>query len=96
MTAWLREVMKREVKFKRERRLMCLMGLEAIYPNLRLSIAALSQQGYPCLRRGLKIDRVNQIWSTDVTYIRLQASFIYLVKIINWHTYYVLSWRISS
>ena len=96
MTAWLREVMKREVNFKRVRRLMRLMGLEAIYPKPRLSISAPGHQVYPYLLRGLKIDRVNQVWSTDITYIRLQAGFIYLVAVIDWHSRYVLSWEIST
>ncbi len=96
MTAWLREVMKREVNFKRVRRLMRLMGLEAIYPKPRLSLSAPGHQIYPYLLRWLKIDRVNQVWSTDITYIRLQADFIYLVAVIDWHSRYVLSWEIST
>ncbi len=96
MTAWLREVMKCEVNFKRVRRLMRLMGLEAIYPKPRLSLSAPSHQVYPYLLRGLKIDRVNQVWSMDITYIRLQAGFIYLVAVIDWHSRYVLSWEIST
>lgn len=96
MTAWLQEVMKREVNCKRVRRLMRLMGLEAIYPKPRLSLAASGHQIYPYLLRGLMINRANQVWSTDITYIRLQAGFIYLVAIIDWHSRYVLSWEIST
>lgn len=96
MTAWLREVKKCEVNLKRVRRLMRLMGLEAIYPKPRLSLSAPGHQVYPYLLRGVKIDRVNQVWSTDITYIRLHAGFIYLVAVIDWHSRYVLSWEIST
>lgn len=96
MTAWLREVKKFEVNLKRVRRLMRLMGLEAIYPKPRLSLSALRHQVYPYLLQGVKIDRVNQVWSTDITYIRLLAGFIYLVAVIDWHSRYVLSWEIST
>jgi putative transposase len=96
MTAWLRDVKKREVNLKRVRRLMRLMGLEAIYPKPRLSLSAPGHRIYPYLLRGMKIDRVNQVWSTDITYIRLHAGFIYLVAVIDWHSRYVLSWEIST
>ena len=75
---------------------MRLMGLEAIYPKPRLSLAAPGHQVYPYLLRGVTIDRVNQVWSTDITYIRLQAGFIYLVAILDWHSRYVLSWEVST
>ena len=76
--------------------LMRLMGLEAIYPKPRLSLSAPGHQVYPYLLRGVKIDRVNQVWSTDITHIRLHAGFIYLVAVIDWHSRYVLSWEIST
>ena len=50
---------------------------------------------YPYLLRGLKIERVNQVWSMDITYIRLKQGFVYLCAIIDWHSRYVLSWRLS-
>lgn len=96
MTAWLQEEQRLPVNPKRVRRLMRLMGLEAIYPKPRLSLAAPGHQVYPYLLRGVTIDRVNQVWSTDITYIRLQAGFIYLVAILDWHSRYVLSWEVST
>jgi len=96
MTAWLREEKKFEVNLKRVRRLMRLMGLEAIYQKPRLSLPAPGHQIYPYLLRNVKIERVNQVWSTDITYIRLQGGFVYLVAIIDWYSRYVLSWEVST
>lgn len=95
MTAWLRQE-KYEVNLKRVRRLMRLMGLEAIYQKPRLSVPAPGHQIYPYLLRNLKIERINQVWSTDITYIRLQGGFVYLVAVIDWHSRYVLSWEVST
>lgn len=95
MTGWLRGAGHR-VNPKRIRRLMRLMGLEAIYPKPRLSQAAPGHQIYPYLLRGVKIERVNQVWSTDITYIRLLRGFVYLVAIIDWYSRYVLSWEVST
>jgi len=96
MTAWLIEVKKENVNVKRIRRLMRLMGLEAIYAKPRLSLAASGHRIYPYLLRGVKITRVNQVWSTDITYVRLQGGFVYLVAVIDWYSRYVLSWEIST
>lgn len=96
MTAWLNEVKQERVNVKRVRRLLRLMGLEAIYPKPRLSQAAAGHRIYPYLLRGVKIARVNQVWSTDITYIRLQGGFVYLVAVIDWYSRYVLSWEIST
>jgi len=60
------------------------MGLMAIYPAPRLSQPGEQNVRYPYLLRGMSIDRVNQVWSTDITYIRLQRGFLYLVAIIDW------------
>jgi putative transposase len=95
MTAWLRGN-GHPVNCKRVRRLLRLMGLEAIYPKPRLSLASPGHQLYPYLLRGLKITRVNQVWSADVTYIRLLSGFVYLVAIIDWYSRYVLSWEVST
>jgi putative transposase len=84
------------VNCKRVRRLLRLMGLEAIYPKPRLSLAAPGHQIYPYLLRGVKVTRVNQVWSADITYIRLLGGFVYLVAIIDWHSRYVLSWEVST
>jgi putative transposase len=80
---------------KRVRRLMRRMGLEAIYPKPRLSLPAPGHRIYPYRLRGLKIDRPNQVWGTDITYIRLHQGFIYLVAIMDWFSRYVLAWEVS-
>ena len=94
MTAWL-QTQGYAVNHKRVARLMHLMGLEAIYPKPRLSLPGIAPQKYPYLLRGLSIERVNQVWSTDITYIRLQRGFLYLVAILDWFSRYVLSWSVS-
>lgn len=78
------------------RRLMDIMGIAAIYPKKNLSIANKSHKKYPYLLRGLAITRANQVWSTDITYIRLKKGFVYLTAVIDWYSRYVLSWRIST
>jgi len=94
MRAWL-QTQGYEVNPKRVRRLLRLMGLEAIYQRPRLSTPAPGHRIYPYLLRGVMIARPNQVWSTDITYIRLWQGFIYLVAIIDWFSRYVLSWEIS-
>ena len=94
MTAWLRKKGYR-VNRKRVVRLMKVMGLEAIYPKPRLSVASKRHKIYPYLLRGVTVTRPNQVWSTDITYIRLKKGFIYLVAIMDWYSRYVLSWDIS-
>jgi putative transposase len=94
MTAWL-NTQGYPVERKRVTRLLRLMGLEAIYPKPRLSIPGVTQQRYPYLLRGMNIERCNQVWSCDITYIRLQRGFIYLMAVIDWFSRYVLSWEIS-
>ena len=96
MTAWLNEVKAESVNVKRIRRLLRVMGLEAIYQKPRLSQAAAGHRIYPYLLRGVKIERVNQVWSTDITYIRLQGGFVYLVAIIDWYSRSVISWEVST
>ena len=94
MTAWL-NTQGYPVERKRVTRLLRLMGLEAIYPKPRLSIPGVTQQRYPYLLRGMNIERCNQVWSCDITYIRLQRGFIYLIAVIDWFSRYVLSWELS-
>jgi len=84
------------VNHKRIARLMRLMGLEAIYPKPRLSKACKEQRKYPYLLRGLPIVSQNQVWSTDITYIRLRSGFVYLAAIIDWFSRYVVSWALSN
>jgi putative transposase len=84
------------VNRKRIQRLMRLMGIEAIYPKKNLSKPNLEHKVYPYLLRGLTIDRPNQVWCTDITYIRLQHGFVYLVAVLDWYSRKVLSWSIST
>ena len=94
MTAWLRSH-GYAVNPKRVRRLLRTMGLEAIYPKPRLSQPAEGHTIYPYLLRGVRVERVNQVWSADITYVRLAAGFVYLVAVIDWFSRYVLSWVVS-
>ena len=75
---------------------MRLMGLVAIYQRPNTSKAAPEHTKYPYLLGGLPIDRVNQVWCSDITYIPLAKGFIYLVAIMDWHSRAVLAWRISN
>jgi len=95
MTAWLVQ-QGQIVNEKRVRRLLRKMGILAVYPKPRLSQPVPGAQVYPYLLRGLPIARVNQVWSTDITYIRLLSGFIYLVAIIDWYSRYVLAWEVSN
>jgi putative transposase len=94
MTVWLRQ-QGYAVNPKRVARLLRMMGLETIYPKPRLSQRHPTHRIYPYLLRGVPITRVNQVWSTDITYIRLQGGFVYLVAVMDWFSRYVLSWAIS-
>jgi putative transposase len=91
MTAYLRRG-GYAVNPKRVRRLMRLMGLEAVGPRPRTSTAAPEHTVYPYLLRGLAITRPNQVWSTDITYIPLARGFMYLVAVMDWYSRYVLAW----
>lgn len=85
-----------DVNRKRVQRLMRLMGLEAIYPKPKLSMADRDHRIYPYLLRNVTIERPDQVWSTDITYIPLANGFMYLAAIIDWFSRYVLSWRLSN
>ena len=95
MTAWLRG-QGHPVNRKRLQRLMRVMGIEAIYRRPRATRPDSGHKVYPYLLRGLQIDKVNQVWATDITYIPMARGFIYLVCIMGWHSRYVLSWRLSN
>jgi putative transposase len=95
MASWLRS-QGHEVNRKRVQRLMRLMGLEAVYPKPNLSRRGAGHQVYPYLLRGVSIERVNQVWSTDITYLPLPQGFLYLTAVLDWHSRYVLSWRLSN
>jgi putative transposase len=94
ITAWL--VSQGEaVNRKRVQRLLRRMGLEAIYPKPRLS-ANRNHKVYPYLLRNVAIERVNQVWSADITYIPLPSGFMYLAATIDWYSRYVVAWRLSN
>ena len=84
------------VNHKRISRLMRLMGLEAIYQKPNLSQPNKENRIYPYLLTGLNINRPNQVWATDITYIPMERGFVYLIAIMDWYSRYVLSWRIST
>jgi putative transposase len=95
LRAWL--VQQGEaVNRKRVQRLLQIMGLEAIYPKPRLSLAGRGHRIYPYLLRGVSIERRDQVWSTDITYVPLVSGFMYLAAIIDWYSRYVLAWRLSN
>jgi putative transposase len=82
------------VNRKRISRLMAVMGIEAVYPP-RLSQAGQGHRIYPYLLRETTVVRVNQVWSTDITYIRMAQGFVYLVAVMDWFSRFVLSWSLS-
>lgn len=84
------------VNHKRVERLMKVLGLAAIYPAPRTSASAAEHRKYPYLLRNLPVERANQVWASDITYIRLQQGFVYLVAILDWYSRRVLSWRLSN
>jgi len=95
LTAWLVE-QGEAVNRKRVQRLLRLMGLEAIYPKPRLSQAGRGHRVYPYLLRGVRIERPDQVWSTDITYVPLEGGFMYLAAILDWYSRYVIAWRLSN
>ena len=84
------------VNRKQVQRLMRLMGIEGIAPKADTSRPAPEHATYPYLLRNVKVCRVNQVWSTDVTYIPMAHGFVYLVAIMDWYSRRVLSWRVSN
>lgn len=93
--AWWLGTQGYPVERKRVRRLMQVMGLETIYPKPHLSLPGPTEQRYPYVLRGMSIDRWNQVWSCDITSIRLQRGFLYLMAVIDWFSRYVLAWEPS-
>jgi putative transposase len=84
------------VNRKRVQRLMGILGLAGMAPGPHTSRPHPQQKVYPYLLRGVDIDRPNQVWSTDITYIRLARGFVYLVAIVDWYSRKVLAWRVSN
>jgi putative transposase len=95
LTAWLSN-QGEEVNRKRVQRLLRLMGVQAIYPKPKLSIAGRGHRIYPYLLRDVPIEQVDQVWSTDITYIPMASGFMYLAATIDWYSRYVVAWRLSN
>ena len=95
MVVWL-GTQGHPVNRKRVQRLMRILGLAAMAPGPNTSKKHPQNRIYPYLLRGLSIIRVNQVWSTDITYIRLAQGFVYLVAIIDWYSRKVLAWQVSN
>ena len=91
-------VMRRDgfvVNRKRVKRLMRVMGIAAIYQKPNTSLGHPAHKVYPYLLRGLVIDRANQVWCADITYVPMAKGFVYLVAVMDWFSRRVLSWRVS-
>jgi putative transposase len=84
------------VNRKRVQRLMAQMGLEAIFPRPRTTITGPTARVYPYLLRDRELTRVNEVWSSDITYVPMRHGFMYLTAVIDWYSRYVLSWRLSN
>ncbi len=96
MTEWLRR-QGHQVNPKRVRRLMRLMGLEAIYPRRKrgLSLPDKKHKIYPYLLKDVEINKPNQVWAADITYVRMYRGWLYLMAIMDWYSRYVVAWEIS-
>ena len=94
MTAFL-ERSGETVNRKRIQRLMALMGLEALYPRPRTTMAP-DARAYPYLLRDRELTHVDEVWSSDITYVPMRHGFMYLTAVIDWFSRYVLSWRLSN
>ena len=84
------------LNIKRIRRLMGIMGIEAIYPEPKTSLANKAHQKYPYLLRHVQITHPNHVWSTDITYVPMPTGFMYLCAIMDWYSRMILSWSISN
>jgi putative transposase len=84
------------VNRKRVQRLMAKMGLEAIFPRPQTTTTSTDGRVYPYLLRDRELTRVNEVWSSDITYVPMRHGFMYLTAVIDWYSRYVLSWRLSN
>jgi putative transposase len=96
IAAQLRRDTEIEIGRKRVRTLMEEMGIAAIYQKPNLSKNGASHPVFPYLLKGVKVIRPNQVWGTDITYIRLHGGFVYLVAYLDWYSRYVVSWKLST
>ena len=95
MTTWLRHE-GHTINRKRVQRLMRLMGLEGLAPRPTTTKPAPGHRVFPYLLRGVEITHADHVWSSDITYIPMRNGFLYLAAILDWHSRYVLSWRLSN
>lgn len=95
LAKWLQD-QGEQVNRKRVQRLLRVMGLEAIYPKPRTSMPGVGHRIYPYLLRGVEVARVDQVWSTDITYLPIAKGFMYLAATIDWYSRYVVAWRLSN
>jgi putative transposase len=95
MTVWLTQ-QGFAVNRKRVQRLMRLMDIEAIYPRPKTTAASQEHRKFPYLLRDRVIERPNEVWAADITYIPMSRGFMYLVAIIDWYSRCVLAWRLSN
>ena len=95
MTNWLHSV-GHQVNHKRVKRLMNQMGIQAIYPKRKTSVPNPEHKVFSYLLRNLPITYPDQVWATDITYIRMHPGWLYLVAIMDWYSRYVISWELSN
>jgi len=96
MTVRLNHTHGYQVNHKRVARLMAKMGLRAIYPQPRTTISTQQHKKYPYLLRGLDINRPNQVWAADITYVPMSQGFMYLVAVMDWFSRFVVAWQLSN
>jgi len=96
MSLLLSKLEGRPINDKRVARLMRLMRIRSVLPKPNLSKPAQGHQIYPYLLRNLSIEKSNQVWSTDITYIPMKRGFLYLCAVMDWYSRYVLSWELSN
>ena len=85
-----------KVNRKRVQRLMRIMGIQSIAPKPDTSAPRKEHKTYPYLLKGMKIEKPNQVWCSDITYIRMSGGFVYLTAVMDWYSRYVLSWEVST
>lgn len=95
ITAILKDQKGYEINRKKVLRLMRLIGIQAIYPKKRTTIINKKEYKYPYLLNDIKIIRANQVWSTDITYIKIPGGFVYLTALIDWFSRFIVSWELS-
>jgi putative transposase len=95
MAAWLKRSGE-AVNRKRVQRLMAKMGLEGLHPRPRTTITTAGAKAYPYLLRDRVLTRIDEVWSSDITYVPMKQGFMYLTAVIDWYSRYVLSWRLSN